>query len=98
MNPRETITGMLLDEGVTLTLREICEVCGTEESIVVEMVHEGVVEPVDERPGTWVFSGVAVARIRTALRLQRDLRVNLPGAALALELLEEIQALKSRRG
>ena len=33
-------------------------------------------------------------RARTALRLQRDLEINLPGVALALELLEELDRLR----
>jgi chaperone modulatory protein CbpM len=37
---------------------------------------------------------VAVTRLRTAHRLQRDLHINLAGAALALDLLEEIKTLK----
>jgi chaperone modulatory protein CbpM len=42
----------------------------------------------------WRFSGTALRRARTALRLQRDLEINLPGVALALELLEEIDKLR----
>ena len=97
MTQREAFTGVVLDEDLRLTLHEVCEVCGLEESIVVEMVSEGVAEPVDEASGRWVFSGAAVVRLRTARRLQRDLHVNLAGAALALDLLEEIRNLKSRR-
>jgi chaperone modulatory protein CbpM len=33
-------------------------------------------------------------RARTALRLQRDLEINLPGVALALELMEELERLR----
>jgi chaperone modulatory protein CbpM len=97
VNPSESFTGVVLDEELRLTLHEVCEVCGMEESVVIEMVGEGVVEPVDEAAGVWVFSGAAVVRLRTAQRLQRDLHVNLPGAALALDLLEEIRLLRARR-
>jgi chaperone modulatory protein CbpM len=37
-----------------------------------------------------------IRRIQITLRLQQDLRVNLPGAALALELLEKLAALQGR--
>jgi chaperone modulatory protein CbpM len=37
-----------------------------------------------------------VRRVEIALRLQRDLQVNLAGAALALDLLEETQRLRAR--
>jgi chaperone modulatory protein CbpM len=96
MSTRETITGIVLDDGVTLTLHEVCEVCDVDETVVVEMVQEGVAEPIEGPSGTWTFSGVAVARLRTARRLQRDLHVNLAGAALALELIEEIRALEAK--
>jgi chaperone modulatory protein CbpM len=45
----------------------------------------------------WRFSGAALRRARIALRLERDLGVNLPGVALALDLLEELQRLRRER-
>jgi chaperone modulatory protein CbpM len=38
-----------------------------------------------------------VQRVQTAIRLQQDLGVNLAGAALALDLLEELQELRCRQ-
>jgi chaperone modulatory protein CbpM len=58
------------------------------------MVREGIADPLDPQAGAWTFSGVAVTRIRTAHRLQQDLHVNLAGAALAIDLLEEIERLR----
>lgn len=97
MNQDEYLSGVILDEHVTLTLHEVCDVCGIEESLVVEMVEEGIATPLDEAGSRWEFTGVAVARLRTAHRLQRDLHVNLAGAALALDLLEEIATLRAIR-
>jgi chaperone modulatory protein CbpM len=92
------LSGIVLDEQVTLTLTEVCEICGLAESVVLEMVQEGVAEPLEPAADQWQFSGIAVVRLRTAQRLQRDLHLNLAGAALAIELLEEIRTLKTRRG
>jgi chaperone modulatory protein CbpM len=39
---------------------------------------------------------VEVIRVRRAVRLQRDLELNLPGTALALELIDEIEQLRCR--
>lgn len=97
MNERSPVHGDLLDERMRLTLPELCRVCRIEERVVVDMVREGVVEIVTSRHDEWIFSGAAVPRIRTALRLQQDLDVNLPGAALALELIDEIERLRGRR-
>jgi chaperone modulatory protein CbpM len=97
VSPRKPVSGQVLDESLTLSLHELCEYCGVEESIVIEMVREGIVEPIDEGSTQWQFSGRSAVRIRVAHRLRRDLEVNLPGAALALDLLEEIETLKTRR-
>lgn len=100
MSGKEIVKGVVLDEEVRLTLSEVCDACGVEKTVVIEMVHEGIVEPIDDSSSHWEFTGVAVARLRTAFRLQRDLEVNLAGAALALDLLDEIDALRGlqRRG
>jgi chaperone modulatory protein CbpM len=88
--------GELLDESVELSLLEVCRICATGEDTIVELVREGIVEPARSVESRWVFSGASVVRIQIALRLQRDLQLNLPGAALVIELLEEIDRL--RRG
>jgi chaperone modulatory protein CbpM len=97
MTNEKSLKGTVLDEKITLSLHEVCEVCGVQESVVIEMVKEGVAEPQDITSETLEFSGIAVTRLMTAHRLQRDLQINLAGAALALELLDEIRSLKARR-
>ncbi len=49
-----------------------------------------------ERADAWQFHISSVKRVRTAVHLQRDLGVNLAGAALALELLDRIVELERR--
>jgi len=44
----------------------------------------------------WQFSGESIIRVQEAIRLQRDLGINLPGTALALELLDEVKALRQQ--
>ena len=84
-----------LDDSVTLGMSEICDLCRVDSSLVYEMISEGVLTPLGTSPETWRFNAVAVKRIQVTLRLQHDLRVNLPGAALALDLLEELEELRS---
>lgn len=43
----------------------------------------------------WRFSGSALRRARLAFSLARDLEVNPPGVALALDLIDEIEALRA---
>lgn len=87
----------LLDESAELTLPELCRLCAVERQVVLEIVAEGIVEPSGAAPEAWRFSGLAVTRVHRVLRLQHEFEVNLPGAALALELLEEIERLKRAR-
>lgn len=88
----------VLDDSMTWGIREICTLCRVDDRLVYEMVNEGVLTPEGYSPETWRFNAVAVKRIQVTLRLQSDLRVNLPGAALALDLLEELEELRSLLG
>ncbi len=92
----DVISGVLLDEDLELNLRELCTVCGVHAEVIIEMVSEGIAVPRGSAPLEWRFSGPMVQRVQTAIRLQRDLGVNLAGAALALDLLEELQELRCR--
>ena len=81
-----------------LTLSELCRACQMPAEQIFALVEEGIIEPEGENsdPRQWRFRSVSITRIRCASRLERDLGVNLAGAALALELLEEIEQLKRR--
>lgn len=90
------LAGVLLDENTDLSLEDLCRVCGVERVVLVEMVQEGLLEPVDMRRMPWRFQGQALRRARTALRLRRDLEVNFAGTAMVLDLLDEIERLETR--
>ena len=82
---------------IELSLIELCQACRAPEEEVRTWVLEGVLEPSGDRPEEWRFTGSSLRRAQTAFRLSRDLEVNLAGIALALNLLDEIAVLKSRR-
>ena len=99
MKEQNSLRGQLVEEETLITLDELCRNCTVRTEEVLTLVREGVLDPADdsldwERTGAWQFHISSVRRVRTALRLQRDLGVNLPGAALALELLDRIEELK----
>ena len=93
----KVISAVLLDESVEFSFTELCSLCSVTEEIVVEIVAEGIVVPSGTERGHWRFSGVALARVQRAIRLQRDFGVNLAGAALALDLIEEVERLRRGR-
>ena len=90
------VTGLILEEQTELSLADLCRACAAEAERIVELVNEGVLAPTGVAPDFWVFTGVHLHRARIALRLQNDLGVNLAGAALALELLDELDQLRAR--
>ncbi len=88
----------VLDDSTTWGITEICALCRVDDALIHEMVNEGLLIPEGTSPETWRFNGLAVKRIQVTVRLQNDLRVNLPGAALALDLLEELDELRALLG
>jgi chaperone modulatory protein CbpM len=90
------ITGFILEEQSGLSLDDLCRACAAQAERIIELVNEGVLAPVGAAPDDWRFTGIHLHRARVALRLETDLGVNLAGAALALELLEERDALRER--
>lgn len=99
MSNPETLRGQLIEEETLITVEELCSHCTLAVEEVVVLVQEGILDPADdrarpERAHAWQFHISSVRRVRTAVHLQRDLGVNLAGAALALELLDRIAELE----
>lgn len=94
-NQPDTMHTEVLDEECRLTLRELCIACELSAEQVLTLVEHGVIDAQGEGSGL-CFSGICVRRVRRVYRLERDLGVNHAGAALALELLEEIEQLRAR--
>ena len=92
----DILTGIILEEEIHLSLRELCDACAVHAEFITELVNEGVIEPSGFDKSHWCFSGVSLHRIRAAKHLQRDLGVNLAGVALALDLLDEMQRLHTQ--
>ncbi|HEY2781649.1 MAG TPA: chaperone modulator CbpM [Steroidobacteraceae bacterium] len=95
MSPADdrVLSGSLFDESARLSVGDLSRMCAVEERHIVEFVEEGVLHVVDIS-SEWRFTGDAVRRTRLALRLERDLELNLAGVALAVELIDEISQLR----
>ena len=98
MTERHTIalSGPIFDEATEITIVELCEVCSIETKVIDEMIDEGVLEPTGGHSEKRRFPYSSVRRTRTVIHLQRDLGLNLAGAALALELLDRIEHLRAQ--
>jgi chaperone modulatory protein CbpM len=89
----QTLTGAIFDETAVLSLKDLSRMCSVDERHIVEFVEEGVLNVVEVRR-EWHFTGDALRRARLAVRLERDLELNMAGVALAVELIEEIEQLR----
>lgn len=83
-------------DGGVFTLHEVCERGDCHAEFVIKLVSYGIVSPMEERspPRDWQFDVIALARLQRALRLQQDLKLNLPGLAVSLDLLDEVQQMR----
>ncbi len=90
------MTGSILSEKRKLTLQDVCERCSLTEETVRAYVDEGLIEAEGDNVVRWQFSEVTIVRAMKAHRLEADLGLNPAGAALALDLIEQIDKLKSQ--
>ncbi len=86
----------IMASDMVCTLEEICLACHVGADWVSGLVEHGVIEPAGTAMSEWRFTSLAIVRVARAKRLERDLSLNVPGIALALELLDEIEVLQSR--
>ena len=90
------VTGTVIDDERRIRLAQLCRACGLSVETVRDMVGHGILIPTGGRPGRWRFPADSIGRARQVSRLRRDLELNLAGAALALDLLDRIEALQAR--
>ena len=92
----EVMTGTLIDDDKLFTLADLCRSCGVPAEVINDMIEYGIIEPSGDTAAHWQFAGGCLWRVTTVVRLQRDLEVNLAGAALALDLIEEVRELRQQ--
>lgn len=98
---RHIAPAVIVEESVQFTLDELGRATHTSTEWLVTLVHEGVLAPLPGAPAAppakLRFGGDALRRARRAARLLRDFELNLAGVALALDLLDRIDALEQRQ-
>ena len=70
-----------------VSLGEACQLCHVEIEFIHALIEEGALEIAGDDP---VLDRGQFARLRKAVRLHRDLGVNPPGIALALDLMDQL--------
>jgi len=80
---------------IYLSLQEVSCSFGVTTETILDIIDEGIVTAHINEQQEMQFDAEALRSIRTTLRLHQDLGVNMAGAALALELLGEIERLRA---
>jgi len=93
-NGDKLLVGQVLEESDLVTLADLCRSCTVETQTVTTLVAEGILDPMGGDVEHWRFTVGSLRRVKTVIHLQRDLGVNLAGAALALDLLDRIAELE----
>ena len=77
---------------IYLSIDELAIAAGLSAARVSRLVRLGLVEPAVSKSNA--FSVATAARLRRMLRLRRDLHVNLDGAAIIVDLVEQLEGLE----
>jgi len=96
MKTLPVVVGTVVDLETALTVADLACACGVEVAWVKQLVEVGVVSDQTGEPANWRFRSADLRRARQAMRLQRDFEASLDAAALMLDLMDEVQRLKSR--
>ncbi|AUF94699.1 chaperone modulatory protein CbpM [Pseudomonas sp. 02C 26] len=80
---------------VQLDMRTLCQEADITADWVIEIVEHGIVQPSGRTPDDWLFDDRAPVTLKRAVKLHQELELEWEGVALALELLEEVQHLRS---
>jgi chaperone modulatory protein CbpM len=93
---KKDLTIVSLEADPELSLEELCETCHITPRFICELVEYGTLEPRGVSIEMWRFDTGHLRRIQRVLRLQHDLEINLAGAALAIDLMDQIDQLKAQ--
>ena len=83
-----------LDEHREVSLREMVEISGLRDAVLLELVHIGALPTRDTGGGGYSFSARVVTVARTACRLRNDFELDTHGLGVALKLLERVRGLE----
>lgn len=87
---------IVVEHDLRFSLAELVRAARADAAWLQALVAEGALAPEGTGPDSWIFAGDSLRRARRALRLSRDFALGPSEAALVLDLLDEIDALRGR--
>lgn len=97
MNDEAVLVGVVIDEH-TLSLEELACACGVDVDWLHQRLEAGLLGCCSGEGADRRFASPQLHRARRMLALERDFDANQELAALVVDLIDELQALRSRRG
>jgi chaperone modulatory protein CbpM len=91
-----TAATRVIEEHVSFSVSALCHASGADLEQLQALVAEGLLQPTGDSPLDWRFLGHALPQTRKALRLARDLQLDVAAVVLVMDLLAEIDRLRSR--
>jgi chaperone modulatory protein CbpM len=95
MHDEDVVTGSLLEDPC-LTLDELAGAAAVSREWLLARIEEGLIAVSGPSPAEWQFSAAALRRVRRMHEIERDFDAVPELAALVADLLEEVDALRSR--
>jgi chaperone modulatory protein CbpM len=90
------IASEVVEETAMCSFHELCVSCDVNPDWVAGLVEQGAIEAVGRTRQEWQFTTLSLIRVAKAKRMERDLGLNLPGLALALDLLDQLDEMRAR--
>lgn len=87
---------VIVETELRFSIVELSRICGADIPTLEALVHEGVLIPLDPQSTQWIFSGAVLPRARKATRLLLELELNAAGAALVIDLMDELESLREQ--
>lgn len=88
--------GIIIDEEEFISITHLCHNYNHSQEEIVELVEEGILNPIGSTKNEWRFHYRAIARIQKVRRLQKDFELDLSASGLVMQLLDRIEELESK--
>ncbi|MEZ5491289.1 MAG: chaperone modulator CbpM [Gammaproteobacteria bacterium] len=85
----------MTEYSISLTLKDVCQQLEVSETLCIDIVEYGIVNPGGQHPADWLFDLEMVCTIQRALRLHSDLELDWSSVAIVAQLLDERDQLQA---
>ena len=89
-----TVAEFTIETDEKLNLEQLSDAINAEIDFIMQLVEQELLEPQGKKAEEWQFDIICYKRAKRAYSFHRDLDVNMPGIALALDLLDKIERLE----